>query len=81
MTERHYINRKLVVPDYRAAAERVAPGSSADDGLPATIRRGARLWGTASSALRAHHGPRAPPPYPAAVYGRFCMPWCRATPP
>jgi hypothetical protein len=25
MTERHYINRKLVVPDYRAATERLAP--------------------------------------------------------
>ena len=25
MTERHYINRKLVVPDYRAATDRLAP--------------------------------------------------------
>jgi hypothetical protein len=25
VTERHYINRKLVVPDYRAATERLAP--------------------------------------------------------
>jgi integrase len=31
VTERHYINRKLVVPDYRAATERLAPGSGADD--------------------------------------------------
>jgi hypothetical protein len=29
VTERHYINRKLVVPDYRAATERLAPGSGA----------------------------------------------------
>jgi hypothetical protein len=27
VTERHYINRKLVVPDYRAATGRLAPGS------------------------------------------------------
>jgi integrase len=27
VTERHYINGKLVVPDYRAATERLAPGS------------------------------------------------------
>lgn len=27
VTERHYINRRLVVPDYRAATERLAPGS------------------------------------------------------
>ena len=32
VTERHYINRKLVVPDYRAATERLAPGSGASDG-------------------------------------------------
>jgi len=30
VTERHYINRKLVVPDYRAATERLAPGSGSD---------------------------------------------------
>ena len=36
VTERHYINRKLVVPDYRAATERLAPGSEAhDDPSPA----------------------------------------------
>jgi hypothetical protein len=29
VTERHYINRKLVVPDYRAATERLSPGSGA----------------------------------------------------
>jgi hypothetical protein len=28
VTERHYINRKLGVPDYRAATERLAPGSA-----------------------------------------------------
>jgi integrase len=32
VTERHYINRKLVVPDYRAATERLAPGSGTNDG-------------------------------------------------
>jgi integrase len=32
VTERHYINRKLVVPDYRAATERLAPGSGAGHG-------------------------------------------------
>lgn len=32
VTERHYINRKLVVPDYRAATERLAPGSGSDQG-------------------------------------------------
>jgi len=31
VTERHYISRKLVVPDYRAATERLAPGSAASD--------------------------------------------------
>jgi integrase len=32
VTERHYINRKLVVPDYRAATERLAPGFGAGHG-------------------------------------------------
>lgn len=32
VTERHYINRKLVVPDYRAATERLAPGSGSEQG-------------------------------------------------
>ena len=32
VTERHYINRKLVVPDYRAATERLAPGPGSGDG-------------------------------------------------
>jgi integrase len=32
VTERHYINRKLVVPDYRAATERLAPGSGSGHG-------------------------------------------------
>jgi integrase len=32
VTERHYINRRLVVPDYRAATERLAPGSGAGHG-------------------------------------------------
>lgn len=32
VTERHYINRKLVVPDYRAATERLAPVSENNDG-------------------------------------------------
>ena len=32
VTERHYINRQLVVPDYRAATERLAPGSGAGHG-------------------------------------------------
>jgi integrase len=32
VTERHYINRKLVVPDYRAATERLAPGSGPGQG-------------------------------------------------
>jgi hypothetical protein len=32
VTERHYINRKLVVPDYREATERLAPGSGPSDG-------------------------------------------------
>ena len=27
VTERHAINRRLVVPDYRAATKRLAPGS------------------------------------------------------
>lgn len=31
VTERHYINRRLVVPDYRAATERLAPGSDTSD--------------------------------------------------
>jgi integrase len=35
VTERHYINRKLVVPDYRAATERLAPGSGAGHGTGA----------------------------------------------
>jgi hypothetical protein len=32
VTERHYVNRKPVVPDYRAATERLAPGSESDPG-------------------------------------------------
>lgn len=32
VTERHYINRKLVVPDYRKATERLAPGPGPADG-------------------------------------------------
>jgi hypothetical protein len=32
VTERHYINRKPVVPDHRAATERLAPGSGWDPG-------------------------------------------------
>lgn len=32
VTERHYINRKFVVPDYRAATERLAPDSGTSDG-------------------------------------------------
>lgn len=32
VTERHYSNRKLVVPDYRTATERLAPGSETSDG-------------------------------------------------
>ena len=32
VTERHYINRKLVAPDYRAATERLAPGDGTTDG-------------------------------------------------
>lgn len=31
VTERHYINRRLVVPDYRAATERLAPRSDPPD--------------------------------------------------
>ncbi|GAB2447054.1 tyrosine-type recombinase/integrase [Nocardioides hungaricus] len=31
VTERHYINRRLVVPDYRAATERLAPRSDSPD--------------------------------------------------
>ena len=31
VTERHHINRRLVVPDYRAATERLAPGPGAGD--------------------------------------------------
>lgn len=36
ITERHYINRKLVVPDYRAATERLAPDSETSGG-PALV--------------------------------------------
>lgn len=32
VTERHYINRRLVVPDYRAATDRLAPGPETNDG-------------------------------------------------
>ena len=32
VTERHYINRQLVVPDYRAATDRLAPGPETSDG-------------------------------------------------
>jgi len=32
VTERHCINRKLVVPDYREATERLGPGSETSDG-------------------------------------------------
>lgn len=32
VTERHYINRRLVVPDYRAATDRLAPGPEANEG-------------------------------------------------
>jgi integrase len=32
VTERHYINRKLVVPDYREATKRLAPGTGTSDG-------------------------------------------------
>jgi len=32
VTERHYINRKLVVPDCRAATERLAPPTGSGDG-------------------------------------------------
>ena len=32
VTERHYINRRLVVPDYRAATDRLAPGPETSDG-------------------------------------------------
>ncbi|MFZ1288171.1 MAG: hypothetical protein WAR57_14160 [Candidatus Phosphoribacter sp.] len=31
VTERHYINRRLVVPDYRAAMERLAPRTEPTD--------------------------------------------------
>ncbi|MFT4289435.1 hypothetical protein [Nocardioides sp.] len=31
VTERHYINRRLVLPDYRAATERLAPRSDPAD--------------------------------------------------
>lgn len=31
VTERHYINRRLVVPDYRAATDRLAPGPETSD--------------------------------------------------
>lgn len=36
-TGRHYINRKLVVPDYREATERLAPGSGISDGSAPTL--------------------------------------------
>lgn len=39
VTERHYINRRLVVPDYRAATDRLAPGPETNDG-PAPGLRG-----------------------------------------
>ena len=43
VTERHYINRKLVVPDYRAATERLAPDSETSGGPSASERpRGPR---------------------------------------
>ena len=32
VTERHYINRRLVLPDYRAATDRLAPGPETSDG-------------------------------------------------
>jgi hypothetical protein len=32
VTERHYINRRLVVPDYRAATDRLAPGPETNEG-------------------------------------------------
>jgi hypothetical protein len=32
VTERHYINRRLVVPDYRAATDCLAPGPESSDG-------------------------------------------------
>ncbi|WP_300680432.1 hypothetical protein [Nocardioides sp.] len=34
VTERHDISRKLVVPDYRAATERLAPGARSGHALP-----------------------------------------------
>ncbi len=37
VTERHYINGKLVVPDYRAATERLAPGAKSEQG-PAPVK-------------------------------------------
>lgn len=37
ITERHHINRKLVVPDYRAAAERLAPDSETSGGPDSCI--------------------------------------------
>ncbi|WP_432807593.1 hypothetical protein [Nocardioides kribbensis] len=32
VTERHYINRRLVVPDYRAATDRLAPRPETNEG-------------------------------------------------
>jgi len=34
VTERHYISRKMVVPDYRAATERLAPGANSGPDAP-----------------------------------------------
>lgn len=38
ITQRHYINRKLVVPDFRAATERLAPPSGETKARMDTVR-------------------------------------------
>ena len=65
VTERHYINRKFVVPDHRAATESLAPGSGASHGAgPAEQARFTRCGAAAHeeaalSALRDHDWPPA----------------------
>jgi hypothetical protein len=63
VTERHYINRKLVVPDYRAAIERPAPGFGSDQGTApakwARLRPAPAGRQTALSALEIPAGPES----------------------
>ncbi len=69
VTERHYLNRKVVVPDYRAATERLASGSGQATALGPERPLGLRIGATEfTSPLR------APSVGPLRASGPRCRP-------